>query len=750
MTRVQFIAPVTLVLMLLPSLATAQQGDKKGEVQALRVPREKIPPAPPLKPEDALKTFKVQPGFRMELAASEPMIENPVVMQFDPDGRAWVVEMRAFMPNSDGTGEDAPTGQISILEDTNGDGRMDNKSIFLDKLVLPRALLLVKGGVLVCEPPRLWFYPDENGKAGERVLVAADFANDADPARGTKMSVEHSGNSLVRGMDNWIYSLYHTNRYRQVGDQWVREPMPQRAQWGLSQDDFGRLFYTSNSDQLRGDMVPSHYFSGKAVRAKLPGMAFQVAKDQSTWPIRVNPGVNRGYQPDTLKPDGTLAKFTAACGTCIYRGDLFGPDVQGNAFICEPSANFIRRNVLSETNGYVTARNAYDKGEFIASTDEIFRPVNIYTGPDGALYILDMYHGIIQHRVYVTSYLRAQMEERGLDKVTNYGRLWRVVPEKGPAPGAKPNLSKATSEELMKTLAHPNGWWRDTAQRLLVERVDASVVPALEKLAASAENPVTRLHALWSLEGMTQLSPALIATAMNDAHPKVRAAGVRLSEEHLRGFAGATNSALLHQRILALAADTSADVQIQLALSLGLLAPGKETEAILTALSASSPVPLAREAAAYSLASLKPAQPETKPLARATPLTDEQKKRFDAGRALYEMTCLACHQQHGMGQPGLAPPLVDSEWVAGSDKRLARIVIHGMRGPIKVKGDTFELDMPSLGVLDDDQIAAVLTYIRREWGHTFAPVEPATVKQVREETATREDAWTMAELLKIP
>ena len=579
--------------------------------------------------------------------------------------------------------------------------------------------------------------------------MAGDFAPEGDPKRGRKLIIEHTGNSLVRGLDNWIYSLDHPYRYRQVGDKWMREPMPRRAQWGLAQDDFGRLFYTSNSDHLRGDMVPSHYFGGKPPKARLPGFAIPVARDQTTWPIRVNPGVNRAYQPDTLRSDGTLAKFTAACGTTIYRGNLFGPDAQGNAFTCEPSANFIRRNVLFEKDGCVTASNACHETEFLASTDEIFRPVNLTVGPDGALYVVDMYHGIIQHHVYLTSYLRGQAEERGLEKVTNCGRIWRVLPEQKPR-GPRPSLSKSTSAELIGNLSHANGWWRDTAQRLLVERNDVSIVPALENLAVKEENPLGRLHALWVLEGLGQLKSKTIGAALEDPHPKLRAAAVRLAEEPLNTPAGSTNSLVLRDRILALAADKAADVQIQLALTLGLIPLDERSKAALTVLAKDSPTPLAREAAAFSIAAREPARNDTPAAATATPLTAEQKKRYAEGRTLFEMTCLACHQQHGLGQPGLAPPLVGSEWVAGSDKRLIRIVINGLRGPIKVKGEIFELDMPALGVLEDEQIASVLTYVRREWGHAFAPVEPNTVKAVRDETSKREDAWTMPELLKVP
>lgn len=735
---------MALVLCSLAFSATAQRGDKQGEVQASRIPKEKIPPSPPLKPEEALKAFKIQPGYKIELVASEPTIQVPTILQFDPDGRLWVVEMRGFMATPDGSGETNPVGRISILEDANGDGAFEKHKVFLGGLVMPRALLLVNGGALVCEPPNLWFYPIKNDQPGARELVAADFAKDADPALGTRMNPEHSGNSLMLAMDNWIYSLYHPFRYRFMDGKWQREPVPQRAQWGLSQDDFGRLYYTSNSDQLRGDMVPPHYFGAK-VRQKLPGIGYAVAKDQTTWPARINPGVNRGYQSGTLRDDGTLAKFTAACGSTIYRGDWFPPDAYGNAFICEPSANFIRRNLLTEQDGLVSARNAYEKSEFLASTDELFRPVNLATGPDGALYIADMYHGIIQHRFFLTSYLRGQAQDRGIDKVVDHGRIWRVVPD-GKKPQSVVRMTSLSSGDLVKQLENANGARRDAAQRLLVERKDASVVPALKALAASASSPVTRWHALWTIEGMNQLDDASVNAALKDANSKVRGAAVRLlAQSAKQGSAPAA----VAERLLALVSDASADVQVQLALALSSLTPSEPVKAGVAQLAAKSGATLARDVAAYAQAIFEPVKAEAS-VAKGRPLTPDEQRRFEAGKAMYEATCLACHQVHGMGQIGLAPPLVGSEWVSGSQERLIRIVLHGLRGPIKVKGETFEMDMPALGVLDDEQIAAALTYVRREWGHTFEPVAPESVKKVRDATATREDAWTMGDLLKIP
>lgn len=733
---------VCLVVALAALPGFAQKGDKRAEEQKPLVPAKLIPPSPPLNPAEALKSFKLAPGFKIQTFAHEPQVQVPIALQFDPDGRMWVLEMRGFMPNPEGLGEDKPVGRVSILEDADGDGVAEKAKVFLDGLVMPRAFLLVNGGLLVAEPPKLWFYPMHNDQPGERVLVDEDYAKEADTKLGTRANPEHSANSLTLAMDNWIYSMDHTRRYRFTGGQWIKEANPKRAQYGLSQDNFGRLFYNSNSDQLRGDLVPSHY-AAKAAGAKPPGLATQIAKDQSVWPARINPGVNRGYQAGTLRDDFTLAKFTAACGVSIYRGEALPSECVGNAFLCEPSANVVRRNILEEKDGVVTARNAYDKKEFLASKDELFRPVNTYTGPDGALYIVDMYHGIIQHRFFLTSYLRKQAESRGIDKLTGMGRIYRVTHETAKLV-QKPSLAKASSMQLITELGHANGWRRDTAQRLLIERKEGLFASALNSVVLRSTNELARLHALWTLEGLNRLETPVLLRAMDDEHPKVRAAAVRLSEPMLKS----AESASVRQKVLALAKDTAADVQIQVALSLGAATADDSSKAALVAL-AQSPFALVKGAAQFAAAANAPKTVATNTAPQGPKLSAEQMKQFEAGKVNYETFCLPCHQPHGLGQEGLAPPLVGSEWVAWSEDRVIRIVLHGLRGPIKVKGQPFELDMPALGVLDDEQIATVLTYVRNEWGHAYSPISTNAVKRVRDATADRADAWTMEELLKI-
>lgn len=836
----------------------AQQGDGKdapGEKQIARVPAEKIPPSPVLKPEDALKSFKLAPGFRIELVAAEPLIHDPVAITFDPDGRIWVVEMRGYMQTFDGKGEGEPVGSIAVLEDTNGDGKMDKRTVFLDGLVMPRAISLVRDGVLVATPPFLWFCRDTDGdlKCDNKIQVAKDYGDTKNP--------EHTANGLMWALDNWIYSADWTVRLKSVAgeEEWKREITAFRGQWGISQDDFGRLVYNSNSDQFRIDLVPSRYLQRNFHYKNPVGLNVDPIRDQTTWPIRVTPGVNRGYREGTLRPDGTLSKFTGACGPLIYRGDNFPSEFYGNAFVCEPCANLIKRNLLWEEKGTLMGKHAYTNSEFLASTDERFRPVNLNNGPDGSLYIVDLYRGVIQHKIFLTSYLRAQSESRGLEKPIGLGRIYRVVAD-GKKPGAKPNLSKATSANLVERLSNPNGWWRDTAQRLLVEKNDSSVVPALKTLAASGPATLGRLHAFWTLEGMEALDVDTILKGLADRDSKVKVAAIRLSELFLKSEAKET----LLLPLIRLANETNTDVQLQLAFTLGEIADPKAELAMAVIAKNSSANPYIRDALLTGLhkreleflqkllvnkawdksktgneaflaglaecvfseakterinrlfeltasatnwqqravlsgiAATVPAAPKGKPAPKirfvrfteepsgwkklkanenaevvallkkmsvlvtwpgqpgyvpppvVKPLTAEEQKRFEVGKELFTATCGACHQATGLGLDGLAPPLVDSDWVLGSDQRLARIVLHGVRGAISVNGKTWEMEMPSLSVFDDEQIASVLTYIRRDWGHTADPVLPETVQKVREQTANRMEAWLEAELLKVP
>lgn len=845
----------TAGLLLAVHLHAAELGDKSdkpGVVQTVLVPRELIPPAPALSPADAMKTFTLAPGLRLELVANEPLVADPVAMSIGPDGRMWVAEMHGFMMDLDGRGEDQPNGQVVVLEDTDGDGVMDRRTVFLDHVVMPRAVMPVGDGALVGAPPKLWYCRDTNGDgvADEKVEVAGDYGVQVDPQRPELANPERAPNAPLWALDNWIYSAAYTKKFRFTGGQWITGQTTFRGQYGLSQDDDGHLFYNSNSDQLRVDILPSRYLGRNPAAAPLAGVNVNAAETQFVWPARVNPGINRGYQPGMLR-DYKLKAFTAGCSPWIYRGDLLGAEFYGNAFVCEPAGNLVKRNILTAANGSLTAKDAYNEREFLASTDERFRPVNLTTGPDGALYIVDFHRGVIEDRISLTSYLRKQAEERGLDKPLGLGRIYRIVPEGRKTPVVKPQLHRETPAQLVAHLSHANSWWRETAQRLLVERSDAGAVPALKQLAASGGSPAGRMMALCVLDGMNQLDAPAAVAALADKDARVRATGVRLCEAFLKSgergvvlpkliaMAGETDPRVQQQLVLTLgeAADSAADFALaalvkrapgtaflhDAAISglfgrelellerlvadttwsgadgradefLGALvrctfaarhgdrverllkviaaqpAGGPRTAALLDGILATSrltgkkPVKFAAEPAA--LATLRehdarrtakitalmvwPGKPGVKAEPPVVPLTAAQQARADVGKALYAGICAACHQPHGLGMEGLAPPLVDSEWVLGSEQRLVRILLHGLSGPVKVNGRTYTLDMPAFGIFTDDQVAGILTYVRREWEHNAAPIEPGTVKAIRAAESARTEAWRQDDLLKIP
>ena len=769
------------------ALLLAQRGDKPGEAQPPLSAAIKIPPSPVVPPDRALKTFQIASGFRIDQIACEPLVEDPVRIAFDAEGRLWVVEMRGYMPTIDGRGEKAPTGKIAVLEDTDGDGRMDKRTVFLDGLVMPRAIGFAAGGVLVAEPPRLLLCRDTDGD------LACDQKEVVDPSYAAgKGNPEHLPNGLVTAIDNWIYSAKSRTRYRLIDGEWVRATTRFRGQWGLAQDDWGQLYYNKNDVLLQGDLDPVH-----SPEAHRPSAGALMAGEGPVWPIRVCTGVNRGYRPVTLRPDGTLRIVVSSCSPLIYRGGNFPEEFGGNAFVCEPAGNLVKRLVIK---GRV-ARDAYKGREFLASTDERFRPVDLCLGPDGCLYVADFYRGIIQHGAYMTTFLRDQIRSRDLDKPVGLGRIYRI--SMGDRKAADP------SKDPVRHLSHPNGWVRDTAQRLIAERGDLSMVPALQYLAVRGAEPLGRFHALFALEGLGKLDPATVAAAEKDPHPRVRRAATLLREGgavdpiDLLVFAATKDASLAQarldsmsgreidfvERVMAAPAweERKDDRQHLLRLLAGrAVRDGKirplldliavqavaarwRQKALLEGMIAARPAGSVR-LASRSAALIKLCHSEDEsvrrqarsvfdwvewngkkdpgPPPRLKPMSDEMQARFARGRQLYVATCAACHRLSGLGEEGKGPPLVDSEWVLGPEERLVRILVNGLIGPVTVKEKKYAgAEMPALMNVSSEEIAAILTYARREWGHRASPVDTETVRRIRSSTEDRVEPWTEAELL---
>jgi len=522
------------------------------------------PDSPARTAEEELKTFQIEAGFEVQLVASEPLVESPVIIQFDEDGRLWVVEMRGYMNDIEGSEEKQPVGSIAILEDTDGDGEMDNRTVYLDSLFMPRALGLFKNGALVAENNKLWITQDSDGdwKADSKILLDSTYAANGIP--------EHSDNGFARNVDNWYYSAKSRLRYRYQDEGWIRDSTEFRGQWGISQDDQGRLMYNYNWSQLHGDLVPANYLSRNRNHKPSTGIDHGLTIDRKVFPIRSNPAVNRGYIPGTLDSAGRLFEFTSACAPTVYRSQLFPKEYLGNIFVLENAGNLVKRNVVTE-NGFLLGANDPNPGrEFLASTDERFRPVQATVGPDGGLYIADMYQGIVQYGGYMTPYLKEQTLKRGLDSPGHMGRIWRVVP-KGFDPKKASKLSQASLADLVENLSLEDGWLRDMSQRLLVERNDPASVSLLEDLVKNGISEFGRFHALWTLEGMGKVNSELLLQVLEKDSDLIKTTALRQLEKQ-----ASQNPEILAKMetvSLALVGKASEKVALQLALSAEIFSP---------------------------------------------------------------------------------------------------------------------------------------------------------------------------------
>ncbi|MGV3639048.1 MAG: DUF7133 domain-containing protein [Adhaeribacter sp.] len=715
-------------------------------------------------PQQSLQLMHVEPGFDVKLVAAEPLLNTPVAMTFDEKGRMWVVEMETFMTDTTGREENQPRGRVVILEDRNQDGQADHRQVFLDSLVMPRALCLVAGGLLVAEPPRLWHVEIKAGKAGRRSLVDAAYTQGG--------NVESQANGLYRALDNWIYSGGSDKRYRYLGGRWVTEKTHLRGQWGLSQDDHGRLYYNNNSQNLLGDFFSPGLGAANAHLSRAAGFSEKIVADNRLYPARPTPGVNRGYKEGVLDDNARLTSFTAACGPLVYRGDLFGAAYRGNAFVAEPAANLIKRNVLAPAGYGLKGQQAYAGREFLTSLDERFRPVSLYDGPDGALYVVDMYRGIIQYKMFLTEYLKGQIRQRQLNQPNNLCRIYKIVPQNKTATAVS---FPAAPGQLLGLLAHENGWVRDKAQQLLVDAGDRQVVPALRQLLQGPGKTLTRIHALWTLEGLQALELADLLPLVQ--HP----------EEALRRQALAAMPALVNARNqAAVAAALNKRLQARdtlsapyLAYAAGALRPfnAAASNQLLLALVQQQPRSpyLAdavistlqnREAVFYrQLLAAKPPANWVLPGRLKKLLADMEhqannkevialQRLYPRGAGLFRSTCQPCHGANGNGVPSLAPPLNKSEWVTGDKDKLAAIVLFGLTGPVKVNGVLYQSpeisgDMPGIAhnvdVVNED-IAQLLSYIRKSWSNQADPVSDADIVRVRQQHKGRKKAFTAPEL----
>ncbi len=559
-----------------------------------------MPSTRPLSPAEELKTIVMAPGYRAELAAAEPLLDNPAAMSWDYDGRLWVTEYPPWMENGaiDGSTMFNPTSRISVLEDTNADGVFDKKTVFADKLVLPRSVLVLgPGDALVHEPKGVFRMRDTNGDgvADTKEEVLGSFG-------AFKGDVEHTGNGLFWGIDNVIYNSEIGLAMKWKGGKLTPILAASSGQYGVAMDDYGRVYRETNSAAPIVSYLSDAYYARNPQFTRKRGVAEWLggpSRDANVvWPIRPTPGQNRAYSANFLRADGTAREYTAAGGLGIYRGTAM-PELRGDIFSPEAAANLVARSKLQDTGSGLSLRKAYERGEFMASTDERFRPVYITAGPDGALYVADMYTGVIQSTGFITNYLAAYIRKNSLDvEGGKNGRLFRITHDGPKLANPSPNLSKATPQQLVDALASRDGWRRDMAQRWLVIHDVKAATPLLGRLLATSKDPIARIHALWTLDGLDAVTPAQVLAGLKDPSRDVRVAAIRIGERWL----GDANSPVT-QAVVAMVGNTGNDwaVQYQLAASAGALSDSQRVRTILLIADAYGDDYIALDAALHGL-----------------------------------------------------------------------------------------------------------------------------------------------------
>lgn len=712
---------------------------------------------PVLDPVEAISKMHVADGFQLNLFAAEPQVINPVVMRFDHLGRLWVVEMVGYMNDLKGAKELEKVGRISILEDTNGDGKMDKSKVFLDGLVEPRAIAFHKNGILWADYQKLYHtVVGEDDEAVETVVVDEGYS--------TGHSVEHKPNGLVRAVDNWYYNAKNNYRYKEVDGKWLIERTEFRGQFGMSTDNHGRLYHGQQNTLMRAEIFSPNFFLRNAnLNLRMSQLATEYnriqpncfnikACEQAVFPVRRSRDIRDGYHYAVdcdIDEDGFAFRCTAACGHFYYRGNQFGEGV--NAFVADPGMHFVKAMKIRREEGIPFGRNVYDDQEILASPDTRFRPVDLQSAPDGSLYIADMYHGINQHRFFMSSPLRAFIEKHGLETPPDLGRIYRLS-SKDKKPAEWKAFTNPSATELAEALASENPWMRDTAQRILVDRNPPGAREAIKEILQKSTSTLGKIHALWTLEGIGQLSEEHVVRALSEKDGDLAMHAARLSwrlgnsSALMRALIDATpesfdgSSYYLFQRLANFSQDEAQEFLTKAYLKWAdkpFLAPtllsgsGDQLESWI------SKIPDSRKQE-----NILQAYERSKKVNRDLPpeLQDKYLKSYHRGKKIYLVNCFSCHGKDGRGLLDMGPPLAKSDWVSGDANVITKIILKGMQGPIEVSGKKYQPKIPMLAfeaMMTDEQIADVSTYIRNSWGNKASPVDEKSVSRLRGESSER-------------
>lgn len=544
--------------------------------------REILSELAPKAPGESIECFEVRDGFCVELACAEPLVSDPIAIDWGPDGRLWVVEMGGYpegrrrAADAGGTSYGDPgmkgrqralgEGRVRFLEDIDQDGQFDRSTVFLDGLSFPTGVMVWGDGVLVTCAPKIFYVEDTDGdgKADHRETLFEGFV---------KENPQHQVNGLRWGLDNWIHGAngdnggvvtslktgrqtdIHARDFRFRVETGEFETETGMSQYGRCRDDWGNWFGGRNLQPIWHCALDDKY---------LRRNPFLVPPDP-TVDLMDPPTCARVFPASSTLPRfnefWTRNRFTAACGIAFYRDDLFGADFARSVFICEPTYNLVHRSVLHRRGVTFYSRRAADEqeSEFLASTDHWFRPVQVRTGPDGALWIVDMYRLVIEHPDYIPEKWHGQLD---FHAGRGRGRIYRVLPREVPA-RPSPALSELPIERLVNALDHPNGPRRDRVQQMLVRSQDPAAVAPLRHLVLSSDRARVRLSALCTVDGLATIDTELLLHVMKDPHPAVRRHALRLAEPLVN------ESKLIQDALLERLGDPDAQVRLQLAYTLG-------------------------------------------------------------------------------------------------------------------------------------------------------------------------------------
>ena len=577
-----------VLLALVTNILVAEDSREADSID--RDYRSELPRIQPMSPEEALSSFTVAPGFQLELVAAEPLVVDPIAMAFDERGRLFIVEMRGYSENAD-----EHLGRIRLLVDQDGDGRFDTSHVYAKGLSWPTAIACYDGGILLGMSPEILYLQDTDGdgKADQRQVLYTGFG------RG---NVQGLINSFQWGLDNRIHGSSST-----VGGEVLRvnggdaavffestqavtpQPLSMRGrnfaleprtmsmqpttgggQHGMSFNQWGHKFVCSNSDHIQYIRFEDYYLARNPYFAA-PNLRHSIAEDgpQATvfrtspvepWRIVRTRLRAKGIVPGIVEKGGKAAGyFTSSTGITIYRGNAWPKEYAGWAIVGDVGGNLIHRKQVTATPASYTAKRVDDQSEFVSSSDIWFRPVQFTNGPDGTLYVVDMYREVIEHPKSLPAIIKRHLD---LTSGRDRGRIYRIIPTGFQQPPS-PQLHLANTAKLVNTLQHPNGWHRDTAARLLYEQRDQRAISLLRKMLYSTVTPVGCIHTLYALNGFAALSVKDILHGLTCEHPRVREHAVRLSEQF------AKQSPSVREHLYTMLDDDDLRVRIQLAATLG-------------------------------------------------------------------------------------------------------------------------------------------------------------------------------------